>query len=81
MDDKRVYSLNLCAYLISLGFNFEYYEIDPENGYLFYVFPDAPGIKKAIWKYKNDEWLQNFLGIYKDLKKRNWEIKHEEGSM
>lgn len=64
---KRVYSLNLAAYLISNG-NFKYNIVrDEDNLNKFYlVFDEDIGDLKQ--KYKQDVELQKFLKCFKELK-------------
>lgn len=74
MENKRIYSLNLIAYVTMLT------ELQPQIGSegdnLFYaIFPECEAVSLAIKTYKTDYKLHAFLQAFKDLRDRIAKIR------
>ncbi|MDK2800583.1 MAG: hypothetical protein PWQ70_2202 [Clostridiales bacterium] len=68
-EQKRLYSLNLAAYLLCKGFNNYKIFKDAETNKYYFIFPQSPKIAEAIKKYKNGEKeLHKFLQAYKQIR-------------
>lgn len=66
--EKRVYSLNLAAYIqMATG-------IEPDLGteyekqLVYCIFPECEGVSAAIREYKADKSLHDYLQAYADLR-------------
>ena len=70
MIEKRIYSLNLAAYIMANT------NITPEVGVghgnkgtlCYLVFPECDGVAAAINDYRNNRELHHYLGAYKELR-------------
>mgnify|MGYP004620488229 FL=1 len=77
---KRIYSLNLAAYIrMATGLEPDL-EIDYKdgNGLVHCVFPEIDVVRYAIEDYKRDESLQRFLHSYAELREQI-KFAREEG--
>ena len=78
---KRIYSLNLAAYIrMTTGIEPEL-EIDYNdgNGLVHCVFPEIEAVKCAIDDYKRDAALQCFLHSYAELREEIKCAREEAG--
>lgn len=69
--DKRIYSLNLAAYVQMATHIEPTLEIDYSpagNGLVHCTFPECEGVCAAIKAYKNDTALHEFLHSYAELR-------------
>lgn len=68
--DKRIYSLNLGAYIILKTGLAPELHIDKDNGegLVHMIFPESAAVDKAIAAYKQDSDLHNFLQAYNELR-------------
>lgn len=78
---KRIYSLNLAAYVmmqtgIEPTLEIEYSPAG--NGLVYCQFPKCEGVKAAVRAYKADTQLHNFLQSYADLREQIKEIREGE---
>ena len=76
---KRIYSLNLIAYLRSEGFTEVGTGKDEEHGKVFYSFEETPAVTQAIKEYKNPQVQVNlhaFVSNFKDLKQEIYAIRN-----
>lgn len=69
--EKRIYSLNLAAYIqmvtkIEPELDIDY--SDEGGGLVHCKFPECEGVRAAIKEYKNDKHLHEFLQSYADLR-------------
>lgn len=67
---KRIYSLNLAAYIqmktaIEPTLDIDYSD---GNGLVHCIFPECEGVSAAIREYKKDEALHQFLQSYAELR-------------
>ena len=73
MANKRIYSLNLAAY-VQMETNCEpALEIDYSNGgngLVCCVFPECDSVSAAINAYKQDRKLHLFLNSYRELRQQ-----------
>lgn len=73
--ERRVYSLNLCSWLLSQGIIEDKIARDEEKqDCIYFVFPETETVAKSIIKYKNNTELQNFLNHYKIVRNKTKEI-------
>lgn len=75
---KRIYSLNLAAYIqmktaIEPTLDIDYSD---GNGLVYCIFPECEGVSAAIREYKKDEALHQFLQSYSELREQ---IKEARG--
>lgn len=75
---KRIYSLNLAAYIqmktaIEPTLDIDYSD---GNGLVHCVFPECEGVSAAIREYKKDNALHQFLQSYSELREQ---IKEARG--
>lgn len=74
--EKRIYSLNLMAYIIMTTGAMPKFEKD--QGVIYAVFENTDGIKNAITEFNKDETtvnLHKFLNCFKNLKKSISELR------
>lgn len=78
--EKRIYSLNLAAYVMMetgikpvLGIDY-----NDGNGLVHCQYPECEGVKAAIRAYKQDEHLHDFLQSYSELREQIKEIREGE---
>lgn len=64
-EEKKLVSLNLCAYLLMRGLNYIKTGVFEDSGLVYFVFPQTDEVAKAISDYKNDRKLNRFLKYYK----------------
>ena len=66
---RRIYSLNLAAYLLNHGLRYLSIEQDediPDKKY--FLFEESEQVEKLVNDYKNNQDLKKFIKSYKELK-------------
>lgn len=66
--EKRIYSMNVVAWLRSHGQTETYREYDGDAGCFYWVFSEGGEVGKWIKRYRTDSELQSFLGEFRKLK-------------
>ena len=77
--EKRIYSLNLIAY-VAMRTNLTPTIGRDENGVFYATFPEVRGVAYAIRDWKNNKCnveIHTFLNEYKDLRERISKIRKE----
>jgi hypothetical protein len=79
--DKRIYSLNLMAYIAyQTDYPVKIYESDDNKYYA--VFPEDDKVSEAIKLFKDayvyEFYLHKFLNIFKDIKKQISEFRNNQ---
>ncbi|WIF94298.1 DUF5659 domain-containing protein [Caminicella sporogenes] len=72
--EKRIYSLNLVAWLKSKGHKQIEIKVDKENNKKYYVFAETDDVARDIEEYRKNRELHEFIRQFKEVKK---EIKEE----
>jgi hypothetical protein len=71
---KKIYSLNLAAWLVSQGYNYHLHEDEDTPGKYYFVFEND--VTEAKEEYKRNRGLQKFLNTYKQLKKEIFNLRN-----
>lgn len=79
-EEKKVYSLNLSAYIMfATG---EQPEYKTEDGAIYYcVFPTTDAVKQAVIEFKNPDLeikLHDYLELYKVIKNNIYELRGDK---
>jgi hypothetical protein len=77
--DKRIYSLNLVAYLKMNGFDEVKIGIDEVNSKVYYVFDED--LSNEIERYKGSIELQNFLHSFKLVRSAISTLRKKQGDI
>jgi hypothetical protein len=68
--EKRIYSLNVAAWLLSKGIRYTELKIDEETQNCYFIFPESKEVGKQINLFRKNKELTDFLVNYKYLKKK-----------
>lgn len=73
MEEKRIYSLNLAAYIsLTTGLQPVYFN-DEENGLYYCVFPQCEQVINAIAAFRSPDTtvnLHSYLSVFKGLREK-----------
>jgi hypothetical protein len=85
MNDKRMYSLNKVAFLMSNNILASKIEYDIESESVYFIFDESDRVKEYILKFQKNEELHNFLKSYSQVvnyvKSIKAEQKNKQGEM
>lgn len=70
-EKRRVFSLNLCAYLRSRGLKPIDKGIDEGTGLVYWIFPECGSV---INEYRRDMGTQSFIREFKNVKQEAREL-------
>lgn len=77
--EKRIYSLNLIAYLWNITGQKPVISQDETNGAFYAVFPDSAEISQAITEWKDENCVVNIHSFLETYKKLREDINSKRG--
>lgn len=66
MNERKIFSKNLCAFLLMQDFKYKSTGMDSENGKVYFIFDESPEIVEAINQYRIGEHrLHRFINSFR----------------